>query len=155
MDRAYLLPSKKPTLQATSVGWFRSAIFNDAALKPKIVGGICDFITLDRTGGKADTQLAQQAVSMFNTLGVYTNVIEPQLLKESQTFVRGWADKAVQNMDLATYLRSSVKLMEAETKRCDILGLDVKSTKRDLLALLEEHLVQRQQEFLRMCITRF
>jgi cullin-4 len=148
MDRAYLLPAKKPCIHDMSVSLFRHIIFNDRQLQPKIVSGVCDFVTADRSGDSSDQQLARQAVSMFNALGVYTQVIEPRLLKESQTFAREWADKSVKQKDLATYLKDAVVLMDTEVTRCDILGLEVKSTKRDLLALLEHHLIERQQGYL-------
>jgi cullin-4 len=149
MDRAYLLPSKKLSLQEMGVSLFRDIVFNNNQLQPKIVGGVCDFIAADRNGDSSDQQLAKTAISMFNSLGVYTHVFEPQLLKESQTFVREWADQAVTTKDLATYLRDAVQLMQDEIKRCDVLGIDLKSTKRDLLALFETHLIERQQDYLR------
>ncbi|KIW00071.1 hypothetical protein, variant [Verruconis gallopava] len=149
MDRAYLLPNKRPTIRDMSVSLFRDAIFDDKLLRPKIIGGFCDFLASDRRGsGAGQTRLAQQAVAMFNALGVYTQAVEPSLLKESQAFVREWADSAVKTKDLGTYLRDAERLMDAELLRCDMLGLEVKSTKRDLLALLEHHLIERQQEFL-------
>ena len=148
MDRAYLLPSKKPSIHEQSISLFRDIAFNDKQLQPKILGGICDFITADRNGDSTDQELAQRAIRMFNTLGVYTHIIEPRLLKESQTFAREWADQSVKSKDLATYVRDAVQLMDDEVARCDVLGLEVKSTKRDLLALLEHHLIERQQDFL-------
>jgi cullin-4 len=151
MDRAYLLRNKKPSIPEMGISLFRDIIFNDKQLQPKIVGGVCDFFTADRnSNGSSDQQLAQEAVKMFQKLGVYTHVIEPRLLKESQTFIREWAERAVAQKDLATYMRDAVQLMELETRRCDVIGIDVKSTKRDLLALLEHHLIERQQEYLCM-----
>jgi cullin-4 len=148
MDRTYLLSAKKPSIHEMSVSLFRDIIFSDRQLQLKIVGGFCDFVTSDRNGGGSDRELAQRAIAMFNTLGVYTNVIEPQLLKESQTFAREWADTSVVSKDLATFVSDAAQLMETEIARCDTLGLEVKSTKRDLLALLEHHLVERQEAFL-------
>ena len=148
MDRAYLLPAKKPSIHELAVSLFRDIIFSDKHLQPRVVGGMCDFVTADREGDSSDRDLAQRAIRMFNTLGVYTHVIEPRLLRESQTFAREWADRSVKTKDLATYVRDAVELMETEVARCDVLGLEVKSTKRDLLALLEHHLVERQQNFL-------
>ncbi|KAF2425729.1 Cullin-domain-containing protein [Tothia fuscella] len=147
MDRAYLLQTKRPSIQEMGVALFRSIIFEDKKLQHKILEGICEIVTADRSGTGTDIPLCKEAIAMFHDLTVYANVVEPRLLHMSQTFVKGWADHAVNNMGLAEYVNASVELMDTEFKRCEVVGLDL-STRRALLTLLEHQLIQRQQDTL-------
>jgi cullin-4 len=145
MDRAYLLRMKRPSIQEMGVSLFRTIIFEDQRLQPKILDGISSLIASDRSGTFQDLSLCKAAVAMFHDLTVYTHVIEPRLLHRSQTFIMEWAENAVQSMNLAEYVNACVELMEKEISRCEAVGLDL-STRRALLALLEHQLIQRQQK---------
>jgi cullin 4 len=144
MDRAYLLQTKRLSIQDMGISIFRDVIVDDRQLQKKIIDGICDLITSHRIGQLYTQALSKDAISLFHDLAVYTTVIEPELLKLAQDFIMKWADDTVKNTSLADYVRSSVELMDSELKRCEDLELDL-STRRDLLALLEHQLVQRQQ----------
>lgn len=119
-------------------------IFEQKQIQKKTIDGICDLIMSDRVGQLSTQSLSKDAISLTHDLAVYTNIIEPRLLKLAQDYIVTWAEDAVKSMDLADYVRSSVELMNTELKRCESLGLDL-STRRDLLALLEHHLIQRHQ----------
>jgi hypothetical protein len=147
MDRAYLLQAKRPSIQEMGISIFRRAIFEDKQLQKKTIDGFCDLIGSDRAGQLTTQTLSKDAVNLFHDLAVYINFVEPRLLKLAQDFVMQWADNAAETMTLADYARSSMELMESELKRCKTLGFDV-STRRDLEALLEHQLVQRQQGIL-------
>jgi cullin-4 len=147
MDRAYLLQTKRPSIQEMGISIFRTAIFEEKLLQKKIIDGFCDLIGLDRAGQLSGQTLSQNAATLFHDLGVYTNTVEPRLLQVAQDYIMNWADAAAKSMPLADYARSSMNLMESELKRCETLGLDL-STRRDLEALLEHQLVQRQQAIL-------
>jgi cullin-4 len=148
MDRAYLLQTKRPSIQEMGVSLFRRIIFEDTQLQKKILDGTCDIITSDRAGQADGETLCRNAMLMFHDLTVYTHVIEPRLLHLAQTYVMEWADNAVGSMSLAEYVTGSVQLMDNELKRCETVGLDL-STRRELLTLLEHQLIQRRQEKLR------
>jgi cullin-4 len=147
MDRAYLLQAKRPSIQEMGVSLFRSIVFEGKQLQPKILDGVCKLIEADRTGEGQDQSLCKDAITMFHELTVYTNVVEPRILLQSQNFVLEWTEKAVSQMSLADYVNASVELMDKEFNRCEAIGLDL-STRRALLTLLEHQLIQRQQAFL-------
>ncbi|KAF4308485.1 Cullin [Botryosphaeria dothidea] len=131
------------TLQDQAFTLFRTIVCEDEALKPKIVAGACDLVQADRSGDELDQRTFRDAIAMFHDLTVYTNFFEPKLLEHSQQFVAKWAEEASQDKGLAEYVRSAVQLMEKEMQRCELFNLD-STTRRDLLALLEDHLIQRQ-----------
>jgi cullin-4 len=145
MDRAYLLQTKRPSIQEMGVSLFRTIIFEDSQLQKKILDGTCDIISADRAGQVHDESLCKRAMAMFHDLAVYTHVIEPRLLHLAQTYVMEWAGNAVKSTGLAEYVNGSVELMDRELRRCETVGLDL-STRRELLTLLEHQLIQRQQD---------
>ena len=126
---------------------FREIIYNNATLKPMIVDGACELVQADRTGQELDTSTFRQAINMFHDLATYTNSFEPRLGAVSQKYIMEWADAAVVEKKLPEYIRASEALMSKEMERCEAFGLD-SSTRRDLLALLEDHLVQRKLDYL-------
>lgn len=109
--------------------------------------GFYDLLQTDRAGQLASQVLSQNAVALFHVLAVYTNVVEPRLLRLAQDYIMDWTEKAVKTMTLADYARSSMALMESELNRCKTLGLDL-STRRDLESMLEHQIVERRQETL-------
>jgi cullin-4 len=148
MDRAYLLPAHRQSIQELGMSIFRRVIFQDKQLQTKLIDGFCDLIASDRAGKLTSQTLSGNAVNLFHDLAVYTKVVEPQLLKLAQDFVKQWADNAAKTMTLENYARSAMELFESELKRYKTLSLSL-STRHDLEALLENHLVERQQSMLR------
>jgi cullin-4 len=144
LDRSYLLP-RHESLRYISVGLFRSIIFAHAKLNPRIVDGACDLVAADRTGGDLDSDMFRKTVDMFHDMHVYTEHFEPRLLELSQEYVMKWADAESEQKSLPEYVRSSRALMDREMQRADMYRLP-NTTKRDLLTLLEDHLVSRKQE---------
>ncbi|OJD31192.1 ubiquitin ligase subunit [Diplodia corticola] len=143
LDRSYLLQQGR-TLQDQAFALFRTIVCEDATLKPKLVAGACELVQADRTGEELDKETFRDAISMCHDLTIYTSFFEPKLLEISQQFVADWAEQASQEKGLAEYVQSAVQLMEKEMERCEHFNLD-STTRRDLLALLEDHLVQRQE----------
>jgi hypothetical protein len=130
---------------------FRSYIFSDPALKPKILQGACDLIEADRKEGESglleDPDLLRKAVTLFHDLGVYTNDFEPRLLEDSRKFFASWADREAESQYLATYAEDSHRLIEREVNRCDLYSLN-RSTQQRLSSLLDDNLVRKQEEVL-------
>ena len=89
---------------------------------------------------------------MFHELGVYTTDFEPHMLAASQTYVHDWSDKMITKEVLPDFVVSAVALMNQEMKRCDDFDLD-RSTRNELLTLLEDHLIQRRAADLGMSFT--
>ena len=81
---------------------------------------------------------------MLHELVVYTSDFEQKLLASSQTFIVDWSEHECADRELPDYVRESVKLIDREMKRCEIFSLD-NTTRRDLLTLLEDHLIERRQ----------
>ena len=149
MDRAYLLQSGKTSLQDLSLHMFRDFIFENTTLNSKVVDGACDMVDADRKGADMDEATFKRAIAMFHDLSIYTWKFEPRLLALSQSFILEWSNKASAEMELPAYVTQSVDLMSREMQRCERFGLDL-STRRELLTLLEEHLIHRQQDKLSM-----
>lgn len=81
---------------------------------------------------------------MFHDMQVYTHHFEPRMLEFSQTFVKEWADRESAEQSLPAYVKSALSLMKREIARVEVFRLDG-STKRDLLTLLEDHIISRKE----------
>lgn len=84
-----------------------------------------------------------KTVNMFHDLQVYTKHFEPRLMELSQTFVMTWADEEAEK-PLPEYTKSAKALMDREMSRVAKFGLP-NTTRRDLLTLLEGHLISRKE----------
>lgn len=91
----------------------------------------------------------RKAVDLFHQLLVYTEYFEPRMLDFSQTFIVQWSEQAVADKSLKGYVASCFKLMESESQRCITFDLD-STTRRELMTLIEHHLIERQESFLSM-----
>lgn len=126
---------------------FRDAVTSDARLKSKMLQGACRLVELDRTGeSSADSTLLKRAIKLFHDIKVYSHDFEPSLLETSESYFKNWADKQAGNY-IATYVDQCNKLIERETTRCDLFGLD-RDTKRKLLEMLERALVTNKEDVL-------
>lgn len=128
-----------------AIALFRTTIFEDSQLKARIIGGACDLVAADRAGESPDLSTFRDAVRMFHELGTYTSVFEPRLLEQSQTYIVEWAERTSSEEDLAEYVRRAQQLIQREIRRCELFNLD-SSTRRDLVALLDTHLIQKRQQ---------
>jgi cullin-4 len=142
LDRAYLLP-RHESLRDISVDLFRVSIFAHAKLNPRIVDGACHLVATDRVGADLDSAMFSKTVSMFHDMHVYTKHFEPRLLELSQEYVMQWADDEAEK-PLAEYIKRASALMDREMSRVAKFGLP-NTTKRDLLTLLEDHLISRKE----------
>ncbi len=138
-----------PSIDEMGLIQFRSQIFSDFILKPKILQGACDLVKSDRKCNESmvDHSLLRQAIDVFHALMVYTKDFEPILLGESQEYFISWADQESSTRGLASYVEECHKLIDRETSRCDMFGLD-SSTRRELLTKLEEILIRRKEGIL-------
>ncbi|KAF2011380.1 Cullin-domain-containing protein [Aaosphaeria arxii CBS 175.79] len=143
LDRSYLLP-KQDSLHDISVGLFRSIIFEHEKLKPHIVDGACDLIATDRDGKDLDRGTFGEAIKMFHDMHVYTKHFEPRMLELSQNFIHEWAERESSEKGLAEYVKASRALIKSELARVEHFSLD-RSTRRDLVTLLEDHLISRKE----------
>ena len=144
LDRSYLLP-RHESLRDISIGLFRSLIFEHAKLNPRIIDGACDLVAADRAGGDLDSDTFKKTVDTFHDMHVYTQHFEPRLLELSQEYAMKWADAESEQKSLPEYVRSARALMDREMQRADTYRLP-NTTKRDLLTLLEDHLISRKEE---------
>jgi len=131
-------------LHDISVDLFRSIIFEHSRLNPRIVDGACDLIAVDRAGEDLDREIFSKAISMFHDMVVYTKYFEPRMLELSQKYVLEWADTTSAEKSLSGYVKAAQALMKNEIERVEKFGLNG-STKRDLLTLLEDHLISRKE----------
>lgn len=106
-------------------------------------------IGVDRSGNGMDQAMFRKAVDLFHQLLVYTEYFEPRMLDFSQTFILQWSEQAVADKSLKGYVASCFKLMERESQRCVTFDLD-STTRRELMTLIEHHLIERQKSFLSM-----
>ncbi|PNS17618.1 hypothetical protein CAC42_3013 [Sphaceloma murrayae] len=147
MDRAYLLSNSKTNLLDVCVAHFRDLVFQDSAIKQKTVDGACELISRDRKGLAVDRSTLRDAINMFHALAVYTSMFEPRLLALSQKYISAWAEDTSRDKSLPGYVDDAVQLMSQEGERCDVFALP-SSTRRDLMTLLEDHLIDLRVAYL-------
>lgn len=146
LDRSYLLQSSKPTLSELTPQLFRDLVFSNPALKPKVVDGACDLVATARTQTQGlEESLFRDAVEMFHELSVYNASFEPRFLQLTQDYVATWSDEMVVEKPIPEYVALAERTIASELGRCEDFALD-SSTRRDLLALLEDHLIQRKEQ---------
>jgi cullin-4 len=85
-----------------------------------------------------------KTVNMFHEMQVYTGHFEPRLMEISQEYVVKWADAESAKKSLPEYVRSARALMDREMKRVEMFSLP-NTTKRELLTLLEDHLISKKE----------
>lgn len=150
LDRAYLL--KLPTLgsiEEMGVQLFRTHVYADPALRPRVLQGAYDLLTADREGSLEDCSrtLLTDTIKMFHLLGVYSSDLEPKIIGDSERFFNSWCESTSSSPDIAQYIEQCHHLMKLETSRCDVFGLD--RTTRDTLEMhIEDILVEQKQELL-------
>ncbi|KAI5205211.1 Cullin-domain-containing protein [Aureobasidium subglaciale] len=147
LDRSYLLQTSRGSLMDVAIRIFRESIFEDPTLKPGIIDGACDLIAADRSGDNLKKNQLSQAISMFHDLGTYSTSFEPRMLAYTQQYAIQWAEEKSAGSTLPVYVNDAVGFMSKETERCELFGLD-QSTKRDLVALLEEHIIVNKVDYL-------
>lgn len=139
-----MIQTKSPSLYEASIALFRTHIFGDPSARGKVIDGACELLLAERHGNRTDSCLLAAAVKMFHELQVYTSDFEPRMLTFSQSYITAWADNECRTKELPDYVAASVMLMENEMQRCEKLSLDT-STRRSLLTLLEDHLIERKE----------
>jgi cullin-4 len=128
---------------------FRSRIFSDASLKPKILKGAYDLIAADRdadTKALADSNLLREAMELFHNLDVYASDFEPLFMVESEKYVNSWSEQQASG-SLAAYVENAHRLIEREVERCGLFSFN-RSTKLKLSELLDETLVTKRTDLL-------
>jgi cullin-4 len=128
-----------------AISMFRAIVFEDPQLKPRIVDGACDLIAADRSEDDLDRQLFSETIKMFHEMQVYTTAFEPRMLEFSQSFIAEWAVRESTEQSLPDYVDKASKLIQTEMSRVEIFSLD-STTKRDLLTLLEDHLIEKRKD---------
>ena len=131
------------------LGQFRSYVFADKSLKPKILRGACELIAADRgaeTTTMSDPPLLRAAIELFHNLDVYNSDFEPLFIANTKTFVTSWAQREASGY-LASYVENSHHLIEREVGRCGLYSLN-RSTKQKLSELLDQILVSEHEEVL-------
>ncbi|KAJ5713217.1 uncharacterized protein N7483_010398 [Penicillium malachiteum] len=150
LDQSFLLHSKDlPMIHEMGLAQFRSYVFADTILKPKILQGACDLISVDRgaeTKVIQDTSLLRSSIDLFHNLDVYNSDFEPLFIASTKTFVSRWA-AAESEKPLASYVENSDQLIDREVTRCGLYSLN-RSTKQKLSELLDEILLAEHEDLL-------
>jgi cullin-4 len=148
LDRSYLLSSSKTNLSDLTPKLFREIVFSNDSLKSHIIEGACDLVATDRKQQSgADQDLFRRAVEMFHELTVYTASFEPRFLGHSQEFVDQWSTETSQEKTVPEYVTLAGECIAKEMDRCEDFALSL-STRRDLLSLLEQHMIVRKEAYL-------
>lgn len=150
LDQSFLLHSRElPVIREMGLIQFRSYVFSDRSLKPKILQGVCDLFAADRgaeTSIMADSSLLRSAIELLHNLDVYTSDFEPLFIEQSHGFVSSWAQREASGY-LASYVENSHRLVEREVERCGLFSLN-RSTKQKLSELLDQTLITDQEAVL-------
>lgn len=112
---------------------FCQHVFAHSSLRKGILQGAYDLLAADRKASldHGTKDLLIGAVSMFHALGVYTKDFAPKVIGDSEEHLLLWADQKSCSLDLPGYVDECHRMIESETKRCDVFGLD--RTTRDVL----------------------
>lgn len=145
LDRSYLLHAALPSIIEMGTDQFRTHIFSDPTIKPRLLSGACDLAKDKRQGGHTKEDLLPKVIAMFHVLGVYSQQFEPKFLSESQRFYNSWAQQTVASTSLADYVSMCDKFFGQEMQRSDEWGLDP-TTKKELEMYLEEILIMGQEK---------
>lgn len=150
LDQSFLLHSKDyPVIREMGLIQFRTHIFADHDLKPRILQGACDLIQADRnedSDAAADSSLLRNSIELFHGLDVYTTEFEPLFVSQSRQFFSYWAQQEAAGY-IVTFVEKSHRLIEREFIRCELFSLN-RSTKQQLSELLDEALVAEQEAVL-------
>ncbi len=144
LDRSYLLSSSKMMLAEYTPQRFRELVFNVQQLHDPVLEGACDLVAEDRMDTGFNQDLFKQAVDMFHELAVYTSFFEPRFLASTQDYIVKYADRIIIEKTIPEYVALADKAMHREMSRCDQFALDA-STRREMLALLEQHLIDSKE----------
>ena len=148
LDRSYLLHSPVlPSIEDMAIAEFRTRVFFNISLRPRILQGACDLVNMDRQGTLDENGniLLRTAIKMFHVLTVYTQEFEPIFMTGSTKYFLSWVRKEVSTNGLADYVAESHKLIEREISRCATFGLD-SATKTTIEGHLEEILIEQKQD---------
>lgn len=150
LDQTYLLRSAdNPTITETGLVKFRSCVFHDGFIKPKVLNGVMTLIDSDRKGAlnEKDTSLLRQAIDSFHELGIYTSDFEPAMKSRTEQYFRDWRETEANKNDLASYINNCTDLLAREMGRCDFLTLD-RSTRAQISELFDAILVEEETDIL-------
>lgn len=142
LDRTHI-GNRQPGINETAITQFRTEVFDDQTLRPKILDGAYELLLADRRGESPDQETFSDAIKMFHELKVYST-FEAIMMEKSQQYIMAWADRECAERELPDYVAEAVKFMDAETKRCEQFDLEL-GTRRDLLTLSEDQLIQRKE----------
>ncbi|EDN05953.1 hypothetical protein HCAG_02556 [Histoplasma mississippiense (nom. inval.)] len=94
LDQSFLLHSAdNPVIYEMGLIQFRTTIFSNDILRPRILQGACQLIELDRAEDNTvvDPNLLKRAIKLFHDLGVYKKHVEPCMLDASEIYISRWA----------------------------------------------------------------
>ncbi|KAJ9501345.1 hypothetical protein H2202_003139 [Exophiala xenobiotica] len=150
LDQTFLLRSAE-NASITEMGLikFRSCVFQDQLIKPKVLKGVVTLLDSDRKGslGEKDTSLLRQAVDSLHELSIYTSDFEPVLQSTTEGYFKTWRETEANKDDLAAYVNNCTDLLAREMSRCDFLTLD-RSTRAQISDLFDEILVEQELDVL-------
>ncbi|KGY15104.1 hypothetical protein PABG_12054 [Paracoccidioides brasiliensis Pb03] len=150
LDQSFLLHSTdNPVIYEMGLVQFRTAMFLNDTLRPRILQGACQLIELDRKDGNTavDPNLLRRAIKFFHDLGVYKKYFEPYMLDASEKYISSWVVNEANHCGLATYVERCQLLISREIQRCDLFGLD-RSTKQSISQMVDRYLVSDQIKIL-------
>ncbi|KAI0476720.1 ubiquitin ligase subunit CulD [Xylaria cf. heliscus] len=144
LDRSFLLNNKDfQQINDMAITLFRKMAFGSVqssslGLGAKSLTGMCELIDHDRRGdSQFDPALLRDSISMLHVLNIYGKSFEPQFLRASSAYLRGYAEE-LSAASLKSYISACEKLLAREDYRCNAFNFD-STTKRQLLD--EAHLI--------------
>ncbi|QSS65488.1 cullin, nuclear pore complex subunit Nup192 [Histoplasma capsulatum] len=150
LDQSFLLHSAdNPVIYEMGLIQFRTTIFSNDILRPRILQGACQLIELDRAEDNTvvDPNLLKRAIKLFHDLGVYKKHVEPCMLDASEIYISRWAGNEVSHCGLAAYVERCHLLIDREMTRCDLFSMD-RSTKQSISQMLDRYLVSEHTNIL-------
>ena len=146
LDRYYVVHENLPSLEVAGLEKFKSIVYE--RIKTRVVEAVLHEVNREREGQIIDQQLPRSCTELFedmgmNTLDVYMEDFEQELLRSSRTFYQRTAADWVERESTPDYLKRAEAALEEESKRVETY-LN-KSTRHSLISVVEEELLANQE----------
>lgn len=126
MDRVYVRPRKKKSVNDLGVSLFRDVVVRDAYIKPRLVDALLARIDAERNGESIDSTLMRSITRMLAELGtdeegrsIYVTIFETEFIARTKTFYAREAQVFQEETTCSEYLRKAASRIREEKARVE------------------------------------
>lgn len=141
LDRSLVLAKEgMRSLYDLGLGLFRNHLRERAGLERKVVADLLEVVARERRGEAVDRQLLRAVSRMMQALGLFQELVEPDLIRATTEFYRAEGAQQMGDSDVPEYLLHCERRLAEESDRAASY-LDT-STRRPLVQAVERELVE-------------